>query len=138
MRRARAAAENLIPTSTGAAKATGKVLPHLLGKLDGMAVRVPLAAGSAADFVGMLKTEASIDEINEAFRMAASGPMAGILAFSDEPLVSSDIVGRPESCIYDSGLTMAMGKMVKMIGWYDNEWGYSNRMVELALKMGAA
>ena len=138
LRRARAAAENLIPTSTGAAKATGKVLPHLLGKLDGMAVRVPLAAGSATDFVGMLKTEASIDEINEAFRMAASGPMAGILAFSDEPLVSSDIVGRPESCIYDSGLTMAMGKMVKMIGWYDNEWGYSNRMVELALKMGAA
>ena len=113
LRRARAAAENLIPTSTGAAKATGKVLPHLLGKLDGMAVRVPLAAGSAADFVGMLKTEASIDEINEAFRMAASGPMAGILAFSDEPLVSSDIVGRPESCIYDSGMTMAMGKMVK-------------------------
>ena len=142
LRRARAAAANLIPTSTGAAKATGKVLQHLMGKLDGMAVRVPLPAGSATDFVGMLKTEASIEQINEAFRMAAAGPMTGIVAFSDEPLVSSDIVGRPESCIYDSGMTMAMpiaagGTMIKIIGWYDNEWGYSNRMVDLALKMGS-
>ncbi|MCL4114770.1 UNVERIFIED_CONTAM: hypothetical protein GTU68_053806 [Idotea baltica] len=143
LRRARAAAENLIPTSTGAAKATGRVLPHLLGKLDGMAVRVPLPAGSATDFVGMLKTEASVGEINEAFRMAAAGPMAGIIAYSEDPLVSSDIVARPESCVYDSGMTMAMpiaagGTMVKIIGWYDNEWGYSNRMVDLALKMASA
>jgi glyceraldehyde 3-phosphate dehydrogenase len=143
LRRARAAAANLIPTSTGAAKATGKVLQHLMGKLDGMAVRVPLPAGSATDFVGLLKADASIEQINEAFRMAAAGPMAGIVAFSDEPLVSSDIVGRPESCIYDSGMTMVMpiatgGTMIKIIGWYDNEWGYSNRMVDLAVKMGSA
>jgi len=138
LRRARAGAVNLIPTSTGAAKATGRVLDHLLGKLDGMAVRVPVPAGSATDFVGLLKRDVSIDEINEAFRVAAAGPMAGIVAFSDEPLVSSDIVGRPESCIFDSGMTMAMGRMIKTIGWYDNEWGYSNRMVDLALKMGAA
>ncbi len=137
LRRARAAAVNVIPTSTGAAKATGLVLDHLLGKLDGMAMRVPVPAGSATDFVGMLNTDVSVDDINEAFRLAAAGPLAGILAFSDEPLVSSDIVGRPESCVFDSGMTMTMGKMVKIIGWYDNEWGYSNRMVELALKMGA-
>jgi len=143
LRRARAAAVNLIPTSTGAAKATGQVLTHLLGKLDGMAVRVPVPAGSATDFVGLLKAEVSADDVNEAFRMAAAGPMDGIVAFSDAPLVSSDIVGRPESCIFDSGMTMAMPApgghtMLKAIGWYDNEWGYSNRMVDLALKMGAA
>jgi len=143
LRRARAAAVNLIPTSTGAAKATGRVLDHLLGKLDGMAMRVPVPAGSATDFVGTLKTSVTADEVHNAFRMAATGPMSGIVAFSDEPLVSSDIVGRSESCIYDSGMTMVMnegstGSMVKVIGWYDNEWGYSNRMVELALKLGAA
>jgi len=141
-RRARAAAVNLIPTSTGAAKATGQVLEHLLGKLDGMAVRVPVPAGSATDFVGILNSEVSINQINDAFRMAASGPMAGVVAFSDEPLVSSDIVGRPESCIYDSGMTMVMpiaagGTMVKLIGWYDNEWGYSSRMVDLAQKLAS-
>ena len=142
-RRARAGAVNLIPTSTGAAKATGKVLQHLMGKLDGMAMRVPVPAGSATDFVGLLQAEASIDQINDAFRMAAAGSMSGIVAFSDEPLVSSDIVGRPESCIYDSGMTLAIptaagGTMIKIIGWYDNEWGYANRMVDLALKMGAS
>jgi len=141
-RRARAAAVNLIPTSTGAAKATGQVLEHLLGKLDGMAVRVPVPAGSATDFVGILNSEVSINQVNDAFRMAASGPMTGVVAFSDEPLVSSDIVGRPESCIYDSGMTMVMpiaagGTMVKLIGWYDNEWGYSSRMVELAQKLAS-
>lgn len=142
LRRARAAAVNLIPTSTGAAKATGRVLDHLLGKLDGMAMRVPVPAGSATDFVGTLKQKVSVDDVNEAFRVAAAGPLSGIVAYSDEPLVSSDIVGRPESCIYDSGMAMAMAadgasQMVKIIGWYDNEWGYSNRMVELALKLGA-
>ena len=142
-RRARAAAVNLIPTSTGAAKATGRVLEHLLGKLDGMAVRVPVPAGSATDFVGLIKADVSVDEINEAFRVAAAGPLQGVVAYSDAPLVSSDIVGRSESCIYDSGMAMAMPApggmtMVKALGWYDNEWGYSSRMVELALKLGAA
>ena len=142
LRRARAAAVNLIPTSTGAAKATGQVLTHLLGKLDGMAMRVPVAAGSATDFVGLLKTDVTVDEVNEAFRTAAAGPMEGIMAYSDAPIVSTDTIGRPESCIYDSGMAMAMPApggqtMLKAIGWYDNEWGYSNRMVELAVKMGA-
>jgi len=143
LRRARAGAVNLIPTSTGAAKATGRVLPHLLGKLDGMAVRVPVPAGSATDFVGLIRAEASVEQVNEAFRVAATGPLQDIVAYSDAPLVSSDIVGRPESCIYDSGMAMAMPApggmtMVKIIGWYDNEWGYSSRMVDLALKLGAA
>jgi len=136
LRRSRAAAVNLIPTSTGAAKATGRVLDHLMGKLDGMAMRVPVPAGSATDFVGTMSRDVTVDEVNEAFRAAAAGPMAGIVAYSDEALVSSDIVGRPESCIFDSGMTMTMGTMVKIIGWYDNEWGYSNRMVDLALKLG--
>ena len=137
LRRARAAAVNMIPTSTGAAKATGHVLPHLDGKLDGMAMRVPVAAGSATDFVGTLSTTATVDEINAAFRAAAdSGPMANVLGYTDEPIVSSDIVGRPESCIFDSGLTMSMGDLIKIVGWYDNEWGYSTRMVDLALMVG--
>ena len=142
LRRARAGAVNLIPTSTGAAKATGVVLEHLLGKLDGMAVRVPVPAGSATDFVGLLNARVSVDDVNEAFRVAAAGSLANIVGYSDEPLVSSDIVGRSESCIFDSGMTMAMGTdaggtMIKIIGWYDNEWGYSNRMVDLALRMAA-
>jgi len=137
LRRARAGAVNLIPTSTGAAKATGQVLEHLLGKLDGMAMRVPVPAGSATDFVGNLKTETTVDEINEAFRAAADGPMVGVVAYSEEPLVSSDIVGRPESCVFDAPLTMVMGgDLIKIVGWYDNEWGYSNRMVDLALRLG--
>jgi len=142
LRRARAGAVNLIPTSTGAAKATGRVLEHLLGKLDGMAMRVPVPAGSATDFVGLVKAQVTADEVNQAFQTAAAGPMQDVLAYSEAPLVSSDIVARPESCILDSGMTMAMpapagNTMVKIIGWYDNEWGYSNRMVDLALKMGA-
>lgn len=137
LRRARAAAINLIPTSTGAAKATGRVLEHMMGKLDGMAVRVPVPAGSATDFVGNLGVEVTVDQVNQAFREAAAdGPLAGVLAASSAPLVSADIVGRPESCIVDTGMTLTMGTMVKVIGWYDNEWGYSNRMVDLALALG--
>ncbi len=139
LRRSRAGAVNLIPTSTGAAKATGVVLEHLLGKLDGMAMRVPVPAGSATDFVGNLSRSVTIDEINEAFHAAADGPMAGILAVNTDPIVSSDIVGRPESCVLDAPLTMVMGgDLIKIVGWYDNEWGYSNRMVDLALKLGGA
>lgn len=142
LRRARAGAVNLIPTSTGAAKATGRVLEHLMGKLDGMAVRVPIPAGSATDFVGTLATDVSVDEVNEAFQVASQGPMAGILAYNEDPIVSSDIVARPESSIIDGPMTMVMtagqerGNMVKVLSWYDNEWGYSNRMVDLALRLG--
>ena len=131
LRRARAAAINLIPTSTGAAKAIGLVLPHLKGKLDGVAVRAPVATGSLTDLVATLGREVSRDEINAAYAAAASGPLAGILRFSDDPLVSSDIVHSPFSCIFDSGLTMAHGRTAKVFGWYDNEWGYSCRLVDL-------
>ena len=133
LRRARAAAANVVPTSTGAARAIGLVMPHLAGKLDGMAMRVPIPNGSITDFVGTVNAEVTADEVNEAFRLAAaSGPLARVLDYSDEPLVSSDIVGTAASCTYDSGLTMAMGNSVKVAGWYDNEWGYSNRLVDLA------
>jgi len=139
LRRARAAAANVVPTSTGAARAIGLVLPHLAGKLDGMAMRVPIPNGSITDFVGTLKTEVSRDGVNKAFEAAASsGPLAGVLDYSDEPLVSSDIVGTAASCTFDSGLTMAMGDTVKIAGWYDNEWGYSNRLVDLAELIGVA
>ena len=139
LRRARAAAANVVPTSTGAARAIGTVMPHLAGKLDGMAMRVPIPNGSITDFVGTLNTEVTADEVNEAFRLAAaSGPMSGVLDYSDEPLVSSDIVGTSASCTFDSGLTMAMGTSVKIAGWYDNEWGYSCRLVDLAQIVGAA
>ena len=135
LRRARAAAVNVVPTSTGAAKAIGLVLPHLAGKLDGMAVRVPIPNGSITDFVGQLKTPATVDEVNEAFRAAAeSGPLASVLEYSTAPLVSSDIVGSPASCIFDSGLTLSMGNTVKIGGWYDNEWGYANRLVDLVVR----
>ena len=138
LRRARAAAINIIPTSTGAARATGLVLESMKGKLDGTSLRVPVPTGSITDFVGNLGTEASVDDINAAFRAAAEGPLKGILVYSDEPLVSSDIVGTPASCTFDSGLTMAIGNMVKVLGWYDNEWGYSNRLVDLTRIVGAA
>ncbi|HEX2578460.1 MAG TPA: type I glyceraldehyde-3-phosphate dehydrogenase, partial [Aquihabitans sp.] len=124
LRRARAAAVNIIPTSTGAARATGLVLESMKGKLDGTSLRVPVPTGSITDFVGNLRTEASVDDVNAAFKAAAEGPLKGILAYSEEPLVSSDIVGTPVSCTFDSGLTMAIGNMVKVLGWYDNEWGY--------------
>jgi glyceraldehyde 3-phosphate dehydrogenase len=131
LRRARAAAINLIPTSTGAAKAIGLVLPHLKGKLDGVAVRAPVATGSLTDLVVTLGREVTKDELNAAYEAASSGSLAGILRFSADPLVSSDIVHSPFSCIFDSGLTMAHGSTAKVFGWYDNEWGYSCRLVDL-------
>jgi glyceraldehyde 3-phosphate dehydrogenase len=138
-RRARAAAINIIPASTGAAKATGLVLEALNGKLDGTSLRVPTPDGSITDFVGILGREVTVDEVNEAFQLAASaGPLADVLVYSDDPLVSSDIVGSPASCTFDSKLTMVMGSMVKVLGWYDNEWGYSNRLVDLVKIVGAA
>ena len=132
MRRARAAAANIIPTTTGAAKAVGLVLPHLDGVLDGMAYRVPVPDGSITDLTVVLKKEASIEEINARFQEAAGGAMEGILEYSEDPLVSSDIVHNPHSCIFDAGSTLSAGDMVKVNGWYDNEWGYSNRTAELA------
>jgi glyceraldehyde 3-phosphate dehydrogenase len=138
-RRARAAAINIIPTGTGAARATGLVLESMQGKLDGSSLRVPVPDGSITDFVGVLKRAVTVDEINEAFQKAASsGPLADVLIYSDEPLVSSDIVGSSASCTFDSKLTMAMGNLVKVLGWYDNEWGYSNRLVDLTQTIGAA
>jgi glyceraldehyde 3-phosphate dehydrogenase len=132
LRRARAAALSIIPTSTGAAKAVGLVLPHLNGKLDGFALRVPVPDGSITDFTAILDKEASVDEINAAFREAAGAGLEGVLEYSDEPLVSADIVHNPHSCILDAQSTMADGQMVKVVGWYDNEWGYSNRTVDVA------
>ena len=133
LRRARAAAVNIIPTSTGAAKATGLVLPHLKGKLDGMAMRVPVPDGSVTDLVATLSREVTVDEVNAAFRAAAeSGPLAGKLVYTEDPIVSMDIVGSDASCTFDSLATMVMGDQVKAVGWYDNEWGYSNRLVDLA------
>jgi glyceraldehyde 3-phosphate dehydrogenase len=132
LRRARAAAINIIPTSTGAAKSTGVVLPHLQGRMDGMSLRVPVPDGSITDLVATLKREVTVEEVNEAFRKAASdGPLAGKLIYATDPIVSSDIVGSPASCTFDSLSTMAIGKVVKILGWYDNEWGYSNRLVDL-------
>ncbi|MCC3274702.1 MULTISPECIES: type I glyceraldehyde-3-phosphate dehydrogenase [unclassified Arthrobacter] len=131
LRRARAAALNIVPTSTGAAKAIGLVLPELDGKLDGFALRVPVPTGSVTDLTVTVGREASVDEINDVYKTAASGPLAGILRYTDEPIVSSDIVTDPASCIFDSGLTRVMGNEVKVVGWYDNEWGYSNRLVDL-------
>lgn len=136
LRRARAAAVNIVPTSTGAAKAVGLVLPHLNGKLDGGAVRVPVPTGSLTDFTAEVSKETTLEEVTEAFRKAAAeGPLKGILQFSEAPLVSTDIIGNPYSCIYDSGLTKVDGKMVKVIGWYDNEAGYSNRTAELITRI---
>ncbi|MER2133154.1 MAG: type I glyceraldehyde-3-phosphate dehydrogenase [Arthrobacter sp.] len=132
LRRARAAALNVIPTSTGAAKAIGKVLPDLKGKLDGYAMRVPVPTGSATDLTVTVGRETTVEEVNEAFRAAAaSDRWSGILTFTEDPIVSSDIVGDPASCIFDSGLTKVQGNQVKIVGWYDNEWGYSSRLVDL-------
>ncbi len=138
LRRARGAAINITPTSTGAARATGLVLDAMKGKLDGTSLRVPVPTGSITDFVGILKTAASVADINAAYKAAAEGSLSGILEYTDDPIVSSDIVGNPHSCILDSGLTMSQGNLVKVLGWYDNEWGYSNRLVDLALLVGAA
>jgi glyceraldehyde 3-phosphate dehydrogenase len=132
LRRARAAAVNIIPTSTGAAKATALVLPHLKGKLDGMAMRVPVPDGSITDLVATVGRDVTIEEVNAAFAAAAAeGSLAGKLVYTEDPIVSSDIVGTPASCTFDSLSTMVMGRTVKIVGWYDNEWGYSNRLVDL-------
>ncbi|MEU0803906.1 type I glyceraldehyde-3-phosphate dehydrogenase [Streptomyces sp. NPDC005970] len=136
LRRARAAAENIIPTSTGAAKATALVLPQLKGKLDGIAMRVPVPTGSVTDLVVELDREVTRDEVNTAFQKAAEGQLKGILEYTEDEIVSSDIVNWPASCTFDSSLTMAQGKQVKIIGWYDNEWGYSNRLVDLTVFVG--
>jgi glyceraldehyde 3-phosphate dehydrogenase len=135
LRRARAAAINLIPTSTGAAKAIGLVLPDLKGKVDGVAVRAPVPTGSITDFVVTLAREVSVEEINAAYRVAAAGPLAGILQYTEDPIVSTDIKGSAYSCIFDSDLTMAHGRTAKVFGWYDNEWGYSCRLVDLIPKL---
>ena len=136
-RRARAAAVNIVPTTTGAARATGLVIKKMNGKLDGMALRVPIPDGSLTDFTAVLKKPATVEQVNAAFKEAASkGPLKNVLEYSTEPLVSSDIVGEPASCIFDSGLTMSMGTLVKIAGWYDNEMGYSTRLVELTNIVG--
>ncbi len=135
LRRARAAALSIIPTTTGAARAIGQIIPDLKGKIDGTSLRVPTPAGSITDFVAQLKREATVSEINAAFKAAADGPMRNILAYTEDPIVSADIVHDPHSCIFDSQMTMAMGKTVKVFGWYDNEWGYSCRVVDLIVMM---
>lgn len=136
LRRARAAAYSIIPTSTGAAKAVGLVLPELAGKLDGCAMRVPVPDGSLTDFTVILKKNVTVEEVNAAMKEAANTSLKGILEYSEEPLVSIDIVGNPHSCIFDSELTYAQGNMVKVVGWYDNEAGYSNRLADLIEKIG--
>lgn len=131
LRRARAAAINIVPTSTGAAKAIGLVLPELIGKLDGYALRVPVPTGSITDLTVETRAGLTVDDVNAAYRETAEGALKGFLSYSEDPLVSSDIVGDPHSCIFDSGLTKVIGTQVKVAGWYDNEWGYSNRLVDL-------
>ena len=137
LRRARAAAQNIIPTTTGAAKATALVLPELEGKLDGMAMRVPVPDGSVTDLVVTLEREVTKDEVNAAFKAAAEGPLKDVLLYTEDEIVSSDIVGTSPSCTFDSKLTMAFGKQVKIVGWYDNEWGYSSRLVDVAKLVGS-
>ncbi len=141
LRRARAAAINMVPTSTGAAKAIGLVLPELKGKLDGYAIRVPVPTGSATDLTVVVSRETTVEEVNAALKAASETPeLKGLLTYTDEPIVSSDIVGDPASSIFDSGLTKVIGNQVKVVSWYDNEWGYSNRLVDLtelvAAKLG--
>ena len=137
LRRARAAALNIVPTSTGAAKAIGLVLPELKGKLDGFALRVPIPTGSATDLTVTVGRETTVDEVNAAVKAAADGPLKGILVYTEDPIVSSDIVTDPASCIFDAGLTKVIGNQVKVVGWYDNEWGYSNRLVDLVTLVGS-
>ncbi|URM91789.1 type I glyceraldehyde-3-phosphate dehydrogenase [Streptomyces sp. MRC013] len=136
LRRARAAAQNIIPTSTGAARATALVLPQLKGKLDGIAMRVPVPTGSVTDLVLELEHEATREEINTAFQKAAEGQMKGILEYTEDPIVSSDIVNWPASCTFDSSLTLVQGRQAKVVGWYDNEWGYAHRLVDLTVFIG--
>jgi len=137
LRRARAAAQNIIPTTTGAARATALVLPELAGKLDGMSMRVPVMDGSVTDLVVQLSREVTIEEVNAAYQAAADGTLKGYLRYTSDPIVSSDIVGTPYSCTFDSLLTMAAGDQVKVIGWYDNEWGYSSRLADLTALVGS-
>ncbi|HET9829139.1 MAG TPA: type I glyceraldehyde-3-phosphate dehydrogenase, partial [Nocardioidaceae bacterium] len=136
LRRARAAALNIVPTSTGAAKAIGLVMPELKGKLDGYALRVPVPTGSATDLTFEAGRETSADEVNAAFKTAAEGELKGILKYTEDPIVSSDIVTDAHSCIFDAGLTKVLGNQVKVVGWYDNEWGYSNRLADLITFVG--
>jgi len=136
LRRARAAAINIVPTSTGAAKAIGLVLPELKGKLDGYALRVPVITGSATDLTVTVSRGTSVEEVNAAYQAAADGGLKGYLSYADDPIVSSDIVTDPASCIFDSGLTKVIGDQVKVVGWYDNEWGYSSRLVDLIALVG--
>jgi len=138
LRRARAAALNVVPTSTGAAKAIGLVLPELKGKLDGFALRVPVPTGSATDLTVTLSRDTTADEVNAAMKAASEGALKGYLTYTEDPIVSTDIVTDPASCIFDSGLTKAIGNQVKVIGWYDNEWGYSNRLVDLTKLVGSS
>ncbi|WP_016907143.1 type I glyceraldehyde-3-phosphate dehydrogenase [Streptomyces xiaopingdaonensis] len=137
LRRARAAAENIIPTTTGAAKATALVLPQLKGKLDGIAMRVPVPTGSITDLVVEVGREVTRDEVNAAFKKAAEGQLKGIVEYTEDEIVSADIVNSPVSCTFDASLTMAEGNQVKILGWYDNEWGYSNRLVDLTTYVGS-
>ncbi|MGH3318282.1 MAG: type I glyceraldehyde-3-phosphate dehydrogenase [Nocardioidaceae bacterium] len=136
LRRARAAAVNVVPTSTGAAKAIGLVMPELKGKLDGYALRVPVPTGSATDLTLELGRESTTEEVNAAFQKAAGGPLKGFLRYTEDPIVSSDIVTDPASCIFDAGLTKVIGNQAKVVGWYDNEWGYSNRLIDLVQYVG--
>ena len=138
LRRARGAAINITPTGTGAARATALVLESMKGKLDGTSLRVPVPTGSITDFVAVLKKAATKDEINAAFKKAAAGELKGVLEYTEAPIVSSDVVTNPHSCVFDSDLTMSMGTLVKVLGWYDNEWGYSNRLVDLTRHVGSA
>jgi glyceraldehyde 3-phosphate dehydrogenase len=138
LRRARAAALNIVPTSTGAAKAIGLVLPELNGKLDGYALRVPVPTGSATDLTVTVSRPASVADVKAAYKAAAEGPLKGILSYTEDQIVSTDIVTDPASCIFDAGLTKVIGDQVKVVGWYDNEWGYSNRLVDLALLVGGS
>jgi glyceraldehyde 3-phosphate dehydrogenase len=136
LRRARAAAQNIVPTSTGAAKAVALVLPELKGKLDGFAMRVPTITGSATDLTFTASREVTVEEVNAAVKAAAEGPLKGVLDYTEDPIVSSDIVTDPHSSIFDAGCTKVIGNQVKIVTWYDNEWGYSNRLVDLTVLVG--
>jgi glyceraldehyde 3-phosphate dehydrogenase len=137
LRRARAAAVNIVPTTTGAAKATGKVIPSMQGKLDGMAIRVPVPDGSLVDLVALLKRDVTVEEVNAAMKKYAEGELKGVLEYTEEPIVSTDVIGNPHSSIFDAGATMVVGgNLVKVLSWYDNEWGYSNRVIDLILEVG--
>jgi glyceraldehyde 3-phosphate dehydrogenase len=138
LRRARAAAQNIVPTSTGAAKAVALVLPELKGKLDGFALRVPVITGSATDLTFTASREVTVEEVNAAVKAAAEGPLKGFLVYTEDPIVSKDIETDPASCIFDAGLTKVIGNQVKVVGWYDNEWGYSNRLVDLVALVGTS